>query len=66
MFINSAFVLIIKRKNLKPIHFLLAFSILSSFVFDYGMVQFYSKDIWIFMGVMLAEIDNITFANNMN
>lgn len=66
VFINSAFVLIIKRKNLKPIHFLLAFSILSSFVFDYGMVQFYSKDIWIFMGVMLAEIDNITFANNMN
>lgn len=66
VFINSAFVLIMKRKNLKPIHFLLAFSILSSFVFDYGMVQFYSKDIWIFMGVMLAEIDNITFANNMN
>ena len=66
VFINSAFALIMKRKNLKPIHFLLAFSILSSFVFDYGMVQFYSKDIWIFMGVMLAEIDNITFANNMN
>lgn len=66
MFINSAFALIKKREYLKPIHFLLAFSILSSFVFGYGMVQFYDKSIWILMGVMLAEIDNITFANNMN
>lgn len=66
MFIDSAFALIKKREYLKPIHFLLAFSILSSFVFGYGMVQFYDKSIWILMGVMLAEIDNITFANNMN
>lgn len=66
MFINSAFALIKKREYLKPIHFLLAFSILSSFVFGYGMVQFYDKSIWILMGVILAEIDNITFANNMN
>lgn len=66
MFINSAFALIKKREYLKPIHFLLVFSILSSFVFGYGMVQFYDKSIWILMGVMLAEIDNITFANNMN
>lgn len=60
MFIKSAIVLIRKRKYLKPIHFLLAFSVLSSFVFDYGMIQFYSKDIWILMGVMLAEVDNIS------
>lgn len=66
IFINSACALIKKREYLKPIHFLLAFSILSSFVFGYGMVQFYDKSIWILMGVMLAEIDNITFANNMN
>ena len=66
IFINSATVLIKKREYLKPIHFLLAFSILSSFVFGYGMVQFYSKGIWILMGVILAEIDNIAFANNMN
>lgn len=59
IFIKSAITLIRKKKYLKPIHFLLAFSILSSFIFDYGMVQFYSKDIWILMGVMLAEVDNI-------
>ena len=59
MFIKSAITLIRKRKCLKPIQFLLIFSILSSFVFGYGMVQFYSKGIWILMGVMLAEVDNI-------
>lgn len=57
IFIKSAIVLFRKRKCLKPIHFLLAFSILSSFIFGYGMVQFYSKGIWIFMGVMLAETE---------
>lgn len=66
VFINSTFILIKKRKYLRPIHFLLAFSILSSFVFGYGMVEFYSKDVWIFMGVMLAEIDNIMIINNIS
>lgn len=66
IFIKSAIALFRKRKYLKPIHFLLAFSMLSSFIFGYGMVQFYSKGIWILMGVMLAEIDNITIGNGIN
>lgn len=66
IFVKSITALFRKRRYLNPIHFLLIFSIISSFIFDYGMVQFYSKDIWIFMGVMLAEIDNITMANNIS
>lgn len=66
IFVKSITTLFRKRRYLNPIHFLLIFSIISSFIFDYGMVQFYSKDIWIFMGVMLAEIDNITMANNIS
>lgn len=66
IFIKGLNTLIRKRKCLKPIHFLLIFSILSSFIFGYGMVQFYSKGIWILMGVMLAEIDNITIGNGIN
>lgn len=66
IFIKSLNTLIRKRKCLKPIHFLLIFFILSSFIFGYGMVQFYGKGIWILMGVMLAEIDNITIGNGIN
>jgi O-antigen ligase len=66
IFINSTIALLKKRKNLKSIHALLVFSIISSLIFGYGMVQFYSKGIWILMGVMLAEVDNIAIVSNIN
>lgn len=59
IFAKSLIVFILNRNNLKPIQFLLIFSVISSLILGYGMVQFYGKSIWIFMGVILAEAENI-------
>lgn len=66
IFIKSLIGLILNRRHLKPIQFLLMFSIVSSLILGYGMVQFYGKSIWILMGVILAEIENIRKTNHLN
>lgn len=47
------------RNKLEKMHIIMIFYIVATLVFGYAMVQFYSKSIWIVLGIVLSECDKL-------